>query len=53
VRENVMQKLTKEEIETLIVLIEIDLEMIKFVKGFIKTKSPHEIKLLEILEKLK
>jgi hypothetical protein len=46
-------KLTKKEIEIIKTIIEIDLKMIAFVKGFKKDKSSHEINLEKILIKLR
>jgi hypothetical protein len=46
-------KLTKKEISIITTLIEIDLKMIAFVKGFKKGKSIHEVNLEKLLKKLK
>jgi hypothetical protein len=50
---NKMKKLTEEEIATLRKIINIELQMIKFLKGFGKEKGIYESNLDKILEKLK
>lgn len=46
-------RLTPREIEIIKIIIETELKMIAFVRGFKKTKSLHERDLEKILDKLK